>query len=112
MSHETQTDDVVQDFNQLRADLVRLTDTVAELVKAQTKSATSTLTESLSQSGDQISAKISQLGESAKHASDQAQASVRSATHDLEATINHNPLTAVMLAAGIGLLFGMLSARG
>lgn len=111
MSDESPAADVMQDFNQLRADMSRLSDTVAELVKTQTKAATSTLTDSLSQGGEKISAKISQLGDNARQASDQAQASVRSASHDLEATINHNPVTAVLLAAGVGLIFGILSAR-
>lgn len=111
MSNDSPTSDVMQDFNQLRADISRLSDTVADLVKAQTKAATSTLTDTLSQGGEKISATMSQLGDTARQASDQAQATVRSASRDLEATINQNPLTSVLLAAGVGLLFGMLSAR-
>ncbi|MBV1700787.1 MAG: DUF883 family protein [Hyphomicrobiales bacterium] len=111
MSAPTPAEEAFHDFNQLRADLASLKDSVAALLKEQAKSASSTISDSISNSGDQINAKMADLNGAAKHAGDQAAAGLRSASHDLEATINHNPLTAVLIAAGVGLLFGMLGAR-
>ncbi len=111
MSNPTPAEDAIQDFNQLRADIARLSDSVAELLKAQAKAASAAVSDTVSQGSDQLNAKISQLGGAAKQATDQAQASVRSASHDLERTINHNPLAAVLIAAGVGLVLGMISAR-
>ena len=40
-----------------------------------------------------------------------AQKAALNASRDVEASIERNPLTAVMIAAGIGLVLGMVSSR-
>ena len=76
-------DDFSQQIEDLRADLVKLAATVTDDV-----------TEGLGKAGRQIS-----------------QTSRDAQTTASNAVINH-PLTAVGIAAGIGLLFGMLARKG
>ncbi len=111
MNESTPADEAIHDFNQLRADLASLKESVAALLKEQAKFASNSISDSIASGGEQLNAKMAHLNDAAKQAGDQATAGFRSATHDLETSINHNPITAVLIAAGVGLLFGILGAR-
>jgi ElaB/YqjD/DUF883 family membrane-anchored ribosome-binding protein len=105
MSNKTDdfaTSDLAADLAALRADITRLSDTMSGLVRAQANSATAAMRGAVGDARDQLS-----------QAANQAQDSAFGAAADLERRIERNPLTAVLIAAGIGMALGMMSkSRG
>ena len=99
------------DMQQLRADFAKMSESVAGLVKAQTQSAASGLRDTMANAGGKIADTAADLSHSALQMTNAAQEGVKSATNDIEASIERNPLTAVLIAAGIGVVLGMISAR-
>jgi ElaB/YqjD/DUF883 family membrane-anchored ribosome-binding protein len=95
---EEATQDFATDLAALREDITKLTMSVTELVRAQA----STTADSMLGAVDTARRKISDT------ASD-AQDRVASMSSDLESTIERNPLTAIFVAIGAGILIGLLS---
>jgi ElaB/YqjD/DUF883 family membrane-anchored ribosome-binding protein len=94
--------DLTADVTALRQDVARLAETMSKLVRHQTQAAGVRVSEAVGDAGHQI----------ASTAAD-AQNRVRAASGEIEASIERNPLTAVLVAFGIGMLFGMMSrSRG
>jgi ElaB/YqjD/DUF883 family membrane-anchored ribosome-binding protein len=85
------------DLTSLRNDLSRLSETVAQLVRGQTDGA-----------ADAMRDTAQHLQQSGRALASDAQTRLRGWTSDLESSIERNPLTAVMVAAGIGLLVGLM----
>ena len=108
---EPNTADVTAELTQLRADFGRLADSVSELVKSQTQTVTATMREQAGKAGDAVAANFADLSASAAKMTNSAQASMQSAGNDIEASIERNPMAAVMIAAGIGLVLGLVTAR-
>ncbi|MGO9674051.1 MAG: hypothetical protein ACLPSF_07770 [Methylocella sp.] len=92
------TQDFAADLAALRADIARLTASVANLVKAET----SATTDSLFGAVDVARHKLSDGAAGAKDR-------ISGATSELEASIERNPLVAVLIALGAGLAIGLLS---
>ena len=92
--------DLNSDLAALRADIARLSDTIAGLVRAQADQASAAMRGAVGDARDQLS-----------RAAADAQDSARNAAVDLERRIERNPLTAVLIAAGIGMALGMMSRR-
>jgi ElaB/YqjD/DUF883 family membrane-anchored ribosome-binding protein len=90
--------DLSADLDALRSDIARLSDTMAGLMKAQANSA-----------GAAVRGAVGDAREQLAQAANQAQDSALGAAADLERRIERNPLTAVLIAAGIGLALGMMS---
>jgi ElaB/YqjD/DUF883 family membrane-anchored ribosome-binding protein len=90
--------DLARDLAALREDIGRLSDAVAGLVRSQTDAAGAALKDAVGGAREQLS-----------QAADQAQDSVLGAVADLERRIEKNPLTAVLIAAGVGMVFGMMN---
>jgi ElaB/YqjD/DUF883 family membrane-anchored ribosome-binding protein len=90
--------DLSVDLAALRADIARLSDTMAGLVRNQANSASAAVMGVVGDARDQLS-----------QAASQAQDSALGAAADLERRIERNPLTAVLIAAGIGMALGMMS---
>jgi len=86
------------DLASLREDIGRLSDAVASLVRAQTDVASAALKDAMGGAREQFS-----------QAAGQAQESALGAVADLERRIEKNPLTAVLIAAGVGMVFGMMN---
>ena len=82
----------------LREDIARLSDTVAGLARAQADAAAAALKDAMAGAREQFS-----------QAAGQAQESALGAVADLERRIEKNPLTAVMVAAGLGMMFGLMN---
>jgi ElaB/YqjD/DUF883 family membrane-anchored ribosome-binding protein len=82
-------------LNSLRNDISRLTDTVSELVRKEAENARSRVMDAVDTAKTQFSGSASA-----------AQERVQSVSADLEATIERNPLTAVLIALGIGVALG------
>ena len=94
--------DLSADLAALRADISRLSDTVASMVRSQADVASSTVRGVMGDARDQFS-----------QAASSAQDSAFGAAADLERRIEKNPLTAVLIAAGVGMALGMMSkSRG
>ena len=92
------TRDLAADLAALRADISKLTTSVAHLVKAETSAATDTVFGAVGSAGRKFA-------DGAAGAKDR----LSGASSELEATIERNPLTAVLIALGAGLVIGMLS---
>ncbi len=105
MSNKTSdftSSDLNADLVALRADIARLSDTVAAMVRGQADAAGAAVRGVVGDARDQLS-----------QAASNAQDSAFGAAADLERRIERNPLTAVLIAAGIGMALGMMSkSRG
>jgi ElaB/YqjD/DUF883 family membrane-anchored ribosome-binding protein len=94
--------DLSEELAALRADLGRLSDTMAGLVRSQATTAGAAMRGAMGDARDQLS-----------QAASQAQDSAMGVAADLERRIEKNPLTAVLIAAGIGMALGMMNkSRG
>ena len=105
------TPDVSGELKQLRDDFGHLATSVSELVKQQTAAATGKLRDHATNAGNALATNFSDITASASKMTEGAQANMMSTSRDLEASIERNPLTAVMVAAGIGMVLGMITAR-
>ena len=94
---EEATRDVSADLNALREDISRLTETVTKLVKAEATATTDTVYGAVDAARQKL----------VDGASD-ARQRLAGASSDLEATIERNPLMAVLIALGAGLIIGLL----
>lgn len=97
-SLEDASKDFAADLSALRDDISKLTASVAKLVKAEA----SATTDSVYGAMDAARQKLSD------HASD-AKEKISGASLDLEAVIERNPLMAVLIALGAGLVVGLLT---
>lgn len=94
--------DWAADLAAVRADIARLSDTIAGLMRGQADAAGAAVKGAVGDARDQLS-------QAASHAQDSA----FGVAADLERRIDKNPLTAVLIAAGIGMALGMMSkSRG
>lgn len=90
--------DFSSDFATLRNDLARLTDTVSTLVRNQADNA-----------GATVRTAIGQARETLHSTANQASDRVASLGNEFESLIERNPLTAVLIALGVGVVAGMLT---
>jgi ElaB/YqjD/DUF883 family membrane-anchored ribosome-binding protein len=90
--------DAKDDLAQLRADLAKLADTVAGLVSNQAGAAKSSVRDTATDLYSRGQEALQQAGEKAK-----------AKTDELSRTIEQNPITAVLAAFGLGMLFGLMS---
>jgi ElaB/YqjD/DUF883 family membrane-anchored ribosome-binding protein len=95
---EAATQDFAADLAALRADIAKLTTAVANLVKAETSAATDTVFGA-------VDTARQKFADGAADAKDR----LSGASSELEATIERNPLVAVLIALGAGLAIGLLS---
>ena len=90
--------DFAADLAALRADIAKLTTSVAKMAKAETAAKTDSF-------HDAVDAARRKLSDGATDAKDR----LSGASSDLEATIERNPLIAVLVAMVAGLVIGLLS---
>ncbi len=95
---EEATQDFAADLAALREDITKLTMSVTELVRSQA----TTTADSVFGAVEHARRKIS---DTASDAQDRAGA----ISSELESTIERNPLTAIFVAIGAGILIGLLS---
>jgi ElaB/YqjD/DUF883 family membrane-anchored ribosome-binding protein len=105
MSNETgqaAAPDLAADLAALQTDMARLSDTLAGLMRGQADAAGAAVKGAVGDARDQLS-----------QAACRAQDSAFDAAANLERRIERNPLTAVLIAAGIGMALGRMSrSRG
>jgi ElaB/YqjD/DUF883 family membrane-anchored ribosome-binding protein len=95
---EEKTQDLPADLNALREDIASLTETVTKLIKAQATTTT-----------DAVYGAVDAARQKFADSASDARERFAGASSDLEAAITRNPLTAVLIALGAGLIIGLLS---
>lgn len=90
--------DFGEDFASLRDDIAKLTATVTDLVRNQAASAASTVVGAVDHARQKVS-----------DTADDAQNRVKSAAGEFEASIERNPLTAVVVALVAGFVVGLFT---
>ncbi len=89
-------DDFAADFAALRADVAKLTSSVSELIRTHAAATTNTVFDAVDNARQKVS-----------DTAGKAQDRVAGASRDLETTIEHNPLAAVLIAMVAGLFIGI-----
>jgi ElaB/YqjD/DUF883 family membrane-anchored ribosome-binding protein len=89
--------DIGADLAALRRDIAHLADAMRGLVEVQTQAAGVRLTDAVGDAKSKFS-----------NAAEEARNNARAASGELEARIDRNPLTAVLIAAGVGLVVGSI----
>jgi len=95
---EEASQDFTADLAALRDDVAKLSSSVSDFIRSQTAATTDTVTEAIDTARQKIS-------DTANKAQDHASG----VSADLEATIERNPLAAVLIALVAGILVGLLS---
>lgn len=88
---------VSADLSALRRDIVQLTETLRELLEQQTRTAGARATDA----AEGVREKVAQ-------AAGDAQKSALAAGDDIVAGIERNPLAAILIALGLGLIIGLI----
>jgi ElaB/YqjD/DUF883 family membrane-anchored ribosome-binding protein len=95
---EVASQDFTADLASLRDDVAKLSSSLSEFIRTHSLETTNTVSDVVDNAQQKISG-----------AASKAQDRVTGATTDLEATIERNPLVAVLIALGAGILVGLLS---
>ena len=99
---EGATADIGADLAALRRDIAHLAEEMRGLVGVQTHAA-----------GVRLSGAMGDAKSKISNAADDAQNNVRAASGESGAAIDRNPLTAVLVALGVGIFIGLISrSRG
>lgn len=88
--------DLTAGFDALRHDVARLAETIGELARHQTQSAGLRAYEAVGEASDRVTDTAAET-----------QGQLRSASGEIEASVERNPLTAVPIAFGVGMLLGV-----
>ena len=96
-NNEAAVEDFTADLAAVRKDVARLAETMSELVQHQTQAA-----------GLRVSGVLEDAGSKIASTAADAQDRVRAASVDIEAGIERHPLTALLIAFGIGMSLGMI----
>jgi ElaB/YqjD/DUF883 family membrane-anchored ribosome-binding protein len=103
--------DIGDDLQRLRADIVRLAEDVGSSLTITSNDALSEVKTQIGRIKGSIDAIISDVGEKGQEATEV----VRDVTHDFTETVEESvrarPLTALAVAIGVGVLFGMALRR-
>jgi len=99
---ESATKDIANDLTALRRDIAHLTEALRGFVDQQTQTAGARVRDATEGVKDRIAAAAGDARKSAANAGD-----------EIAASIERNPLAAILIAMGLGLLIGMISrSRG
>jgi ElaB/YqjD/DUF883 family membrane-anchored ribosome-binding protein len=90
--------DITADLAALRGDVARLAQTMSDLVQHQTQTAGLGVSEAVGDTRDKIASAAADV-----------QNRVRAASGEIEARIERNPLTAMLIAFGIGISLGVIN---
>lgn len=90
--------DLSEEIETLRADVARLTETVGKLVGQQ-----------VDETRERIEERAEDVGRRGRAYAERARAEALAYENQAEEIIVRNPVTAVLTAAGIGFVFGLLS---
>lgn len=108
-SRDTRPSDVGHELERLRADFSRLADTVSSLLRDQSGSAQSSVRGFVDTAREQVASRAADLGRGGQAFAYEARDRISGANAALEHRIERNPLKSVLIAAGIGLVLGLIS---
>jgi ElaB/YqjD/DUF883 family membrane-anchored ribosome-binding protein len=97
------------EIDALQSEVKRLTDLVSDMAKAGSDRATRSISDAVDRAKDQASGTAEALAATTRQAADEIARRVEPLTTELTASVERNPLTALLLAAGVGLLIGLLT---
>ena len=97
MSKNTEGD-VAADLAAIREDVARLADTIGKLLQRQTGAAGAGVSEAVGDAKDKIA-----------NTAGEARDLTHAASGEIEASIERNPFTAVLIAFGVGMWLGLIS---
>jgi ElaB/YqjD/DUF883 family membrane-anchored ribosome-binding protein len=100
--------EVSSDLAALRADVARLTETMTTIAQNQVGSTSQALSETMESARAVLSEATETLTRTGRDLANEATGRIRTAGTEMGASIERHPLTAVMIAAAIGLAVGML----
>jgi ElaB/YqjD/DUF883 family membrane-anchored ribosome-binding protein len=103
------TQDFAADLAALRDDISKLTASVSELLRSQASVTTNTVLGSVDQARQKVTDTAADARQKLADTAADAQERVAGISADLEATIERNPLVAVLVAMFAGLLLGIMS---
>ncbi|WP_245270603.1 hypothetical protein [Beijerinckia mobilis] len=106
---EEASQDLSADLMVLRNDIAKLSSSVAELVRAQASATSDTVFSAVDHARHKFTESAHDAKAKFSSSASQAQEQVSSLSSDLEATIERNPVVAVLVAALAGLLVGLIS---
>lgn len=96
------------DLAALRADVARLTETMTSIAQNQAGSTSQALSETMEKARVVLSEATETLTQTGRDLASEATGRIRTMGTEMGASIERNPLTAVMIAAALGLVIGML----
>jgi ElaB/YqjD/DUF883 family membrane-anchored ribosome-binding protein len=108
---ETGVSDVSADLSQLKSDLAKLAASVATLVEHQGQSAAESVKGRVRAAAATAEGAAARVAEEGRLAYDNTRAAVASAGDDLSRMVERNPIAALGIALGVGLIIGMMSRR-
>ena len=89
--------EIAVDLAALRCDIGHLTETMRDMVEHQARAA-----------GNRVSDAVGDARSKISHAAGDAQKNVKAASAEFGGSIERNPLTAVLIALGVGMIIGFL----
>ncbi len=108
---ENSVSDVGADLAQLKSDLGKLAASVASLVESQGQSAAASVKGRMRAAASTAEDAASRVAEEGRYAYDQTRAAVANAGDDVSRMVERNPIAALGIALGVGLVIGMMSRR-
>lgn len=100
-----------REIDTLRGDIGRLTEAVSNLLQREFEETGERVRTAAGETMDRFTATAEEIARATRDAAADAERRVRSVGSEIEHGIERNPLTAVLIAGGIGLILGMMSRR-
>jgi ElaB/YqjD/DUF883 family membrane-anchored ribosome-binding protein len=101
--------DVREDLTNVRNDLARLADTVSRMVLHRSRDAQGSVRGAVDQAREQVYGRAEDITKAGAMLTSEARDRLLDYNAEFENRIERNPIRAVLIAAGIGLVLGLLS---
>lgn len=104
-------EDVRDDLNKLRADLGKLSDAVAQLVREQAAEQAGRVREAVDTARGQVTDAAGSFARAGSGLAEDAQARLQTLGTELEDSVRRSPMTALLVAGITGMILGMMTSR-
>jgi ElaB/YqjD/DUF883 family membrane-anchored ribosome-binding protein len=101
-------DDITSDLAALRADIARLAETMTTIAQNQAGTTSQALSETMEKARVVLSEATDSLSRTGRDIATEATGRIKTMGTEVGASIERNPMTAVLIAAALGLMIGML----
>ena len=101
-------DRLAQDMDELRADVAKLTETVSQLLRNQAEVGADKLGAGLGKAREALGETAESFARAGRGMAEDAQNRIGALGDDLERSIQRSPLTAVVAAAALGMVLGLI----